>query len=149
MITICIPGIPKPGGSKKSFPHSKTGKIVTIDACKMNKDWRNTVSIYAKQAYKEKPLSGPLKLKIVFLMPRPKNHYKKVKGFGTKLKDDAPLYHTIRPDITKLIRSLEDALTGIIWNDDAQIVNQSSTKIYSNVPGVMVYVSIVKEEIHE
>ena len=33
------------------------------------------------------------------------------------------------PDVLKLARGVEDALTGIVWRDDAQIVNESLNKV--------------------
>lgn len=33
------------------------------------------------------------------------------------------------PDVLKLARGVEDALTGIVWRDDAQIVNESLSKV--------------------
>ena len=61
-------------------------------------------------------------------MPRPKSHFR-ANGL---LKPTAPLYHTSKPDLTKLMRSTEDALTGICWTDDSSIARQSPLKLYSN-----------------
>jgi Holliday junction resolvase RusA-like endonuclease len=46
------------------------------------------------------------------------------------LKASAPANHTIKPDVTKLVRSLEDSLKGIVWLDDSQVVKQSASKRY-------------------
>jgi Holliday junction resolvase RusA-like endonuclease len=46
------------------------------------------------------------------------------------LRDDAPKTKASKPDLTKLIRSTEDALTGIAWNDDASVVHQVARKLY-------------------
>jgi Holliday junction resolvase RusA-like endonuclease len=42
-----------------------------------------------------------------------------------------------------LWRAAEDALTGIVWADDAQITDQRVQKCYSTMPGV----SITVEEV--
>lgn len=136
-VNIFIPGIPRPGGSKKSFQHSKTGKIMTIDACKHNKDWRNTIAYFATMEYRENPTKNPVYLLLNFYMPRPKNHYGTGKN-SSILKDTAPVLHTKKPDLTKLIRACEDALTGILWNDDSQIYCQEAYKIYCDTPGVKI-----------
>ena len=76
-------------------------------------------------------MTGPLSVSFSFAMPRPGSHY----GTGRnadKLKPSAPAGHTSKPDITKLIRSTEDALKGIAWVDDTQIVSQSAGKMYTN-----------------
>lgn len=40
------------------------------------------------------------------------------------LKDTAPAYPIAEPDATKLWRGFEDALTGVLWKDDARVVGQ-------------------------
>ena len=40
------------------------------------------------------------------------------------------LLHVVKPDVSKLLRAVEDAMTGIIYADDAQIVQESISKHY-------------------
>ena len=124
-----VPGVPAPGGSKR---HIGGGRIV--EDCKRTKGWRACVALAAMQAG-WRPLEGPLSMSVVFWMPRPKGHYRKD---GT-LKPSAPAYPTTKPDTTKLMRSTEDALKGICWRDDAQVVEQSASKMYvgprDGIPG--------------
>lgn len=128
-----VPGIPKPGGSKRVFHNKRTGKAMVTDACKTNKDWRAVVAntaLYAMSDNKfDKFESEPLHLSVVFFMPRPKGHYRTGKN-AHLLRQSAPAYPTTKPDATKLLRALEDALTGILWRDDAQIVLQMVSKKY-------------------
>ncbi len=135
-ITLWVGGIPRPGGSKR---HVGGGRM--IDAGKHTASWRNMVATVAVAQYKGPILRGPLRVVMVFDMPRPKGHFRKD---GT-VKPSAPRYHTIKPDATKLARAAEDALTGIVWADDAQIVHQENYKVYicDGKPGV----SITIEEI--
>jgi Holliday junction resolvase RusA-like endonuclease len=44
----------------------------------------------------------------------------------------------VMPDATKLLRGLEDALTGVVWHDDAQIVSQHVEKRYALGPECVV-----------
>ena len=41
------------------------------------------------------------------------------------------MYPITKPDATKMLRAVEDAMTGIAWLDDAQIVRQVVTKRYA------------------
>lgn len=126
-INFFVPGIPRPGGSKRAIPHVKTGRIIVIDDCKNNMLWRDSVTqagIYAMA--KQDLFVQQVILEIVFVFPRPKSHYN-TKGV---LKPTAPIYHSVRPDTTKLIRSTEDALKAICWADDARVVRQEATKKY-------------------
>lgn len=140
-ITIFVPGVPAPGGSKTaSVIRRKGGAIVTRangspmvivrDAGgKKNASWKEACKVFGCQAYKGPPLDGPLQATVVFAMPRPKHHFRTGKRAG-ELLDTAPRWHTAKPDATKLWRSTEDALTGIFWTDDAQIVKQEISKRY-------------------
>ena len=134
-ITFYVSGVPAPGGSKK---HIGNGRM--IDMCKRNSTWRHDVGWAAKLAMDGAPfMDGPLCMQIQFRMPRPKHHFRTGKHAG-KLKDDAPDWHTCKPDDTKLTRSTEDAMTNIVWADDATIARQEIEKIYHDRPGAMITV---------
>jgi Holliday junction resolvase RusA-like endonuclease len=59
----------------------------------------------------------PVGVSFDFRFPRPRSHYGK-RG----LLPSAPRHMVTKPDLDKLIRAALDALTGIIWRDDAQVV---------------------------
>ena len=142
-------GIPKPGGSKKAFPNPKTGRIVIVDDCKKNKDWRACVMAFALDEVNRSgsvkspiqiPFEGPLSVVCIFWMPRPKSHYRTGR-YADELKQNAPGEHIIRPDESKLWRSTEDALTDAgIWKDDSQVVEQHIFKMYSVQSGAMILI---------
>jgi Holliday junction resolvase RusA-like endonuclease len=90
-------------------------------------------------------LHGPLHLSLVFCLARPKGHF----GSGRNadvVKPSAPRYPTVKPDATKLTRAVEDAMTGIVWRDDAQVVDQYVTKVYDEPERVVVTVRPMEEE---
>lgn len=129
MIEFTVHGIPKPAGSKRAFLNPKTKRIVVTDDCKTGRDWKASMQAAAIEAMAgDDPATGPLGLHVTFWMPRPKSHYRKD---GT-VKESAPDWHDIRPDATKLLRCAEDAMTGIVWRDDAQVVSQEVTKRYAD-----------------
>jgi Holliday junction resolvase RusA-like endonuclease len=47
---------------------------------------------------------------------------------------------TVKPDIDKLVRSCLDALTGIVWVDDSQVVHLTTRKHYAEFERVEVRV---------
>lgn len=130
-ISFFVPGIPAPGGSKTGFGfHRPNGSIGVrlVDAGKRNKEWRATVATVAAQAMNGTSFfDGALRLDVDFMMVRPKGHYGK-----NGLRNSAPTHHTTRPDRTKLCRSTEDAMTGIVWRDDAQICTGEVRKLYAD-----------------
>ncbi len=138
-VDFFVPGVPAPGGSKKAFHHAKTGKIVVMDDGKHNRSWKQRVATFAHANAPITPLFGPLLLDVTFTLPRPRGHYGTGKN-RERLKPSAPRHHETRPDTTKLLRSTEDAMKGIIYSDDSQIVIQTAMKVYGNAPGVRVRV---------
>ncbi len=130
MINFVALGLPSPGGSKSAFRNPRTGRIVVVDAGgKKTRTWRNTVAHAARAAMRGGELmQPPLCLVIEFRMPRPKSHFKS----NGEIKVDAPWFPIVRPDLTKLLRSTEDAMTGIVYHDDAQIVEQNIHRTYSD-----------------
>ncbi len=130
-ISFFVPGIPAPGGSKKFVGFAKsTGRAILVDAAgQRNKDWRASVATVAAACMSGvAPLEGPLAVRLTFLMPRPKGHRKP----SGDMRNGAPMYPTSRPDALKLARSAEDAMTGIVWRDDAQTVRLEAEKHYAD-----------------
>jgi len=83
----------------------------------------------ARQQYKGDVLTGPLSVEMIFYKPRAKAHY----GTGRNaalLKDSAPAYPAVKPDVLKLARAIEDGLTGVVYADDALIVSEGIAKRY-------------------
>ena len=140
MISFFVPGIPRPGGSKKGFVNKKTGGVILVDAGgKSTAAWKDTVRLFAAQKYTGLLLEGPLYLWLNFYMPRPKKHYHTGKR-AAELKDDAPMWHTIAPDADKSARTVLDALKGVLYRDDAQVASLRSDKFYAEKPGVHIVI---------
>jgi Holliday junction resolvase RusA-like endonuclease len=86
---------------------------------------------------------GPLSVNVTFYLRRPDGHYGTGRNAG-QLKTSAPAYPTSKPDATKLWRSTEDAMTGVVFRDDSQIVQQSVGKRYCDgdqKPGALIEIA--------
>jgi Holliday junction resolvase RusA-like endonuclease len=131
-LTFTAYGKPAPGGSKRAFQHPRTNRIMVTDASARSKPWKQEVAAAAAAAMLSQSVTddgvlvdGPLSVVMTFYVPRPRGHY------GTKgLKASAPDYPTSRPDVLKLARAVEDALTGVVYRDDSQIVLETLRKEY-------------------
>jgi Holliday junction resolvase RusA-like endonuclease len=128
VVYFTVYGVAAPAGSK-TVGFGKGGQHFVRDSSgKRGSDWRRNVAQAAGIAMHEAellPLEGPLYLIVTFWVPRPKGH------FGVKgVKPSSPEHPTTRPDVTKLLRGVEDAMSGIVYRDDAQIVHQVATKKY-------------------
>lgn len=106
--------------------------VVYDTAGKRGKPWRLEAQWLAKEAmHGRRCFEGALLLAVVYVLPRPKAHFR---ADGT-LHRSAPHWPTRRPDLLKRTRALEDALTGVVWVDDAQIVVEETAKRYAAAVG--------------
>jgi crossover junction endodeoxyribonuclease RusA len=126
-----VPGIPATAGSKNGFYNKKIGRVIMAPANKKQKPWMSHVQACALEVYNGPPIDGPIKLSIVFIMPRPKGHFGTGK-YSSRVKENAPFYPTSKPDATKMLRAVEDALTGVVWKDDSQVVHIDVCKLYTS-----------------
>lgn len=70
---------------------------------------------------------------------RIKGHYGTGKNAGVLKSRFVDAMPEVRPDCTKLVRSTEDALEGVIWRSDAQVCVQENAKVYvERDPGVII-----------
>lgn len=125
-LRFTVYGNAQPAGSKRAFRHPHTGKIMVADANQKAKPWQYEIKAAAVDALGGEIsglLEGPLAVEFRFYTPRPRSHY----GSGRNadvVKASAPARPITRPDVLKLSRAVEDALTGIVWKDDSQIVEE-------------------------
>lgn len=139
-VSFVVFGQPAPAGSKTTG-RTKDGRSFVRDSSKRSYPWRRDVAQAAGIAMRSAPLlDGPLRLELTFHVPRPKGHY------GTRgLRPSAPTHPTTRPDVLKLARAVEDACTGIVWRDDAQVVTEILSKRFGEPARAEVVVSTVGE----
>ena len=140
MISFVVYGTAQPAGSK-TVGFAKSGKHFVRDSAKGSAEWKRAIAQVAGAKMAGRALlEGPLELDVVFYLPRPKGHY------GARgLRPSAPRHPTVKPDATKLLRAMEDACTGLVWRDDAQIVKQVVAKSYGEPARVEIAVAPVNE----
>ena len=121
-LTINVVGTPAPQGSKKGFYNARIGRVQMVESSKKVKPWRQDVKHAALDALDgQPPMTGPVELAITFYMPRPGYHFRTGKHAG-ELKPNAPTWVDKQPDVSKCVRSTEDALTEAgVYRDDAQV----------------------------
>jgi Holliday junction resolvase RusA-like endonuclease len=130
-VALTVYGLPAPQGSKRSY-----GPGRMVESSKNVKPWREAVKFAALDLLKHAdgwvPLDGPLMMSVVFTFARPKGHYRTGKN-AHLLRGSAPARPIGYPDLSKLIRSTEDALTDAgVWADDSRVVDASAAKHYAN-----------------
>lgn len=143
VLTVIAHGTPGPQGSKDTWV-ADDGKARTRESSKKVKPWRKAVREAAQRAL---PLGWtlldePLEVEMVFTLQ---------KGVSIPKRRRHP---AVYPDLSKLARSTEDALTGVVWKDDARVVRyRNLAKCYPlegrdalNFPGVVVRIYRITEE---
>ncbi len=127
-VSFRISGQPQPGGSKRAFTPPGCSHPNIVDANPKTKDWKRTVQAFAQIAFSGPLIDGPMRVVCMFYLRRRKDHFRT----NGSLKPKAPHFHTTKPDATKLWRSTEDALKGIVFTDDARISVQVVQKVYTD-----------------
>lgn len=113
--TITVYGRPAGQGSKKPIRRGH-GRMVMLETSQHLTPWRTAVTVAAFEAgvaYRE----GSVRLDIEVRWPRPSSHYSK-RG----LRENAPSFPGLI-DVDKLARGILDALTGVAYRDDRQVVH--------------------------
>jgi Holliday junction resolvase RusA-like endonuclease len=127
---LTVIGTPAPQGSKRHV-----GRGIMIESSKKVKPWREAVVWAAREAGVKIP--GAVAVRIVFTLQKPKSAPKTRKTVPDR-----------KPDLSKLVRSTEDALVdaGVI-EDDARIVGCHALKVFPNehehaldVPGARIFI---------
>jgi crossover junction endodeoxyribonuclease RusA len=113
-------GKPAQMGSKKGFVVNGRAVLVNTND-KAKKNWSSSVAAAAAQAMRGGQLfDGPVSVSVEFYFARPMSHFGSGKN-ASVLKSSAPEYHAQSPDLDKLLRAVNDAMTGIVYRDDRQI----------------------------
>lgn len=118
MISFFVNGVPIPQGSMRAF--SVGGKARMKSDNKRTNPWRADVGAVAARVMDgAPPLTGPVRVRVVFALPRPASVPKDRRGMPS-----------VEPDLDKLGRAILDALTGVVYRDDGQVVQLLTGKHY-------------------
>jgi Holliday junction resolvase RusA-like endonuclease len=140
MIRFHVPGEPKAQPRVKA---RAVGGIAHIYTPPTADGWKSAVRGLARCEYRGPPSRCAFRLKIEFVFARPRSHF----GTGRNadvLKRTAREHHTQKPDLDNCEKAILDALNGVIWRDDAQIVDLHTTKRWGERDGAWIEV----EEVH-
>ncbi|MBT2215851.1 RusA family crossover junction endodeoxyribonuclease [Virgibacillus dakarensis] len=137
MIEFVIPGEPKAQGRPRASAIGKgKNRRITMYDPKESKEYKQYVSLIAKQHAPKKPYEGALRVDIKIYRQIPKS---------TTKKDRALIFEGIKrpvtkPDTDNYVKSVLDACNGIIYKDDSQVAELYASKYYSDNPRVEICV---------
>jgi len=99
---------------------------------KSNVVFKNEVQRIARKQYRYDPLLGALQITAIFTFKRPKTVRRR--------------YHTVRPDCDNLLKGLLDALNGVLYKDDCQVVECYGIKEYGNEDQISIIVNQLESQ---
>ena len=128
MLTFTVYGIAQPKGNHRAFTPKGMKHPVITDSNRSAKSWAQLVAQRASESLEQtagaRLILGPVRLTVAFFLPRPKRL--RIEKWRTL----APA-HLHAPDTDKLLRSVGDALTSVVYQDDAQVVEILAMKRYA------------------
>lgn len=124
-----VPGIPVPQGSMRAFAIGE--KTVVTSSAKGLSGWRGRMyEVLSRECAGME--TGPVRVALRFQLQRPKS-----------ISEKKRRYPQVAPDIDKLARAALDAMTGVVYADDAQVCSLAVAKVYADhgqQPGVRIEV---------
>lgn len=146
-IEIIVYGVPAPQGSKRFMGLSNAGRGILAESSKKVRPWRQDVKAAALEVRGDAaPIDQAIRVRMVFTMPKPASSPKRKTSYPMRM-----------PDLSKLARSTEDALTEAgIWRDDARVVEYSRlAKVFPgedseslDAPGVRIVIELYEGKLH-
>ena len=145
VIHLHVRGIPQTQGSVRAILPKGQSKPIVVqgsspEARKSLEAWRADIAkagrTWCDHHWSFEPLTGPVQIRLVFGLYRPQS--------APKTRRTYPIGKN-SGDLDKLARAVFDALTGVIWKDDGQVIGASVSKDYAEVTGVAIAIRPVVE----
>jgi Holliday junction resolvase RusA-like endonuclease len=122
VVSIIIPMTPVPKGRPRM---TRTGIAYTPSKTREAEKFIKTFLT----GYPMFPADVPLAMTVDFYMTRPKSAKR--------------IHHTVKPDCSNLVKTVEDAANGILYHDDAQITRLLIRKGYGDPARVCINIQEV------
>lgn len=133
-IIIRITGHPVPQGRPRMAVVA--GHAMAYKPAKSRR-WEQDARLVARQVMgTRKPLTGCLQMTLIVYLVPPQSwpDWKRAAALGHQIRP------TGKPDLSNFLKAAEDALNGVAWGDDAQIVYVVAGKFYATQPSVFIEV---------
>lgn len=114
-VRFFVPGIVVAQGRPRAF--AVNGRVIMTDPPK-SRDWKQAFREVASQhVLPDMPWEGPLRMSVSFFLPRPKS-----------VSANRRPYPIVKPDLDNLLKAVKDALSGVFYKDDRQVVEYSKVE---------------------
>lgn len=134
MIEFFVPGKPVPKARARVVRHNGITRSFTPEN---TANFELLVKYCAFEAMQHaKPADGPLRMTMTMCLSPPASWSNKKRTQAI----EGQLWPTVKPDISNVQKSIEDAMNGVVYVDDSQLCEIHTRKCYSAQPGVRVKV---------
>jgi Holliday junction resolvase RusA-like endonuclease len=137
LVTFTIPGRPR----GKERPRAAPGQSRPYTPARTVAAEREILTLFKQARRDPRPLTGPVLLTIEAVFPIPAKWPKALRDFALTGR----LYCTSKPDRDNIEKLVADALNGIAWCDDAQVVDGPVLKRYGQPARTVVRVEAVDQ----
>lgn len=132
-IHIVVPGNPVGKGRPRAYQTRGPRRTIKMHTPEKTRAYEDAVALAGKLAMQgREPLGGPVAMRLNIYMPIPAS-WSKVKREAALLGGVMPIS---KPDSSNVLKSVEDALNGIAYIDDSQIIDVWVRKRYSHDPRI-------------
>lgn len=137
-LSFVVLGEPTPEGSTRAYYIKALDRTVTTHQNKKGLEaWRNRVATEAQRALEGREWkcdsASAYTVNVDFVLSRP-----------ASVPEHRRIHPTVKPDIDKLVRAINDALTSILFADDCQVVSMTMTKDYSDERRAGAYITVYR-----
>ena len=133
-VAFFVPGPPVGKGRPRAF---RMGKGVRMFTPEKTASYESLVATSGHAAMEGRaPFSGACEAVMEIRLQVPASWSKKRQAMAL----DGGLRPTKKPDVDNVVKAVFDALNGIVWQDDVQVVALAVSKRYASTPGVCVVV---------
>jgi len=130
-----IQGNPRGQGRPRA---TRRGNHAAVYEAKEDTLYKNNLAAQVVAQRPEYIEFNPVSVEAGFYIQRPKYHYDSKGRVKPRYVDDCPIG---KPYIDNMLKALYDACNGIVWRDDAQIVEVTAKKEYAEtVPHIVLEV---------
>lgn len=143
-LTVTIPGEPCAQGRPRAFVN-RAGQARVYDPQK-SRNWKATAQQHMADALQAAGVAAPLvvegavELHVVAVFTCPRSHWRK--------RDPTPRRPKVsRPDAENVAKAVQDAASGVLFTDDAQVVRLVVEKwigAQGEAPGVTIFVRAIE-----
>lgn len=133
-VSFFVPGQPVGKGRPRA---AKRGKHIQLYTPEKTASYENLVATAAHGSMRgAEPIKGAchVDMEIRLMVPV---------SWSAKRRDqalDGQILPTKKPDMDNVLKAVFDAINGIVWQDDVQVIQVQASKRYSAIPGVAVVI---------